>query len=105
MLDIILPFIVLGVLGGLLGFGLAFAAEKLKVEPDKRIQGIYERLPQLDCGACGYPGCTAFAEGILEGEVDKLSKCKPGSDKHYKAIIEFLKKHPDEEGNVVKIEK
>lgn len=105
MIEIISPFLVLGILGGLLGFGLAFAAEKLKVEPDKRIQGIYERLPQLDCGACGYPGCTAFADGIIEGEVEQLSQCKPANDKHYNAILAYLKDHPDEDGNYLKIKK
>ncbi len=105
MLEIMSPFLVLGTLGALIGFGLAFAAEKLKVEPDKRMQGIYELLPQLDCGACGYPGCEAFAEGIVEGEVEKLSQCKPGNDKHFNAIIAYLKDHPDEDGNIIKIQK
>jgi len=95
----------LGLLGGVLGFALAFAAEKLKVEADKRIQGIHERLPNLDCGACGYPGCEAFAEGIVEGEVKNLSDCKPGNNKHYNAILEYLKENPNEDGSVIKVSK
>ncbi len=103
MLDIISPVLVLGVLGGLLGFGLAFAADKLRVEPDKRIQAVHERLPKVDCGACGYPGCEAFAEAVVEGEVESLSQCKPGNKKHYADILEYLKNNPDEDGNIVKV--
>ena len=103
MWDIISPVLVLGTMGILLGFGLAYAGEKLKVEPDKRIEAVHERLPKLDCGACGYPGCEAFAEGIIEGEVKSLSQCKPGNKKHYAAIMEFLKSSPDEDGNIIKV--
>ncbi len=95
----------LGLLGAALGFGLAVAAEKLKVEADERIKGVHERLPQLDCGACGYPGCEAFAEGVIEGEVKNLSACKPGNNKHYSAIIEYLKDHPNEDGSIIKVSK
>jgi len=105
MIEIISPFLTLAVMGGLLGLGLAFAAEFLKVEEDPLIKGIHERLPNLDCGACGYPGCEAFAEGIVEGEVEKLSDCKPGNDKHYNAIIEYLKNNPRQDGEYIMIKK
>ncbi len=29
---------------------------------------IYERLPGIDCGACGAPNCSAFAEDVVRGE-------------------------------------
>jgi len=103
MLDIVMPITTLAVLGGLLGFGLAFAAEKLKVEADPRINAIHDRLPNLDCGACGYPGCAAFAEGVVEGEVESLSQCKPANAKHKTAILEYLKKNPAEDGSYIQV--
>ncbi len=101
-MDIILPILTIGLLAGVLGFGLAVAAEALKVESDPRIKGVHERLPNIDCGACGYPGCEAFAEGIIEGEVKNLSQCKPANKKHYSAILEYLKNHPNEDGSIIK---
>jgi len=95
----------LAILGGLLGLGLAFAAEYLKVEKDPRIDEVEALLPGVNCGACGYPGCAAFAEGIVEGEVEKLSNCKPGKDTHYNAIIAYLKDHPNPDGSLIKIKK
>ncbi len=31
-------------------------------------QQFYERLPQIDCGACGSPTCQAFSEDIVRGD-------------------------------------
>ena len=31
-------------------------------------QELYERLPKIDCGACGSPTCTTFAEDVVVGE-------------------------------------
>lgn len=95
----------LGIMGALLGLGLALAAEALKVEPDPRVDGVEERLPGINCGACGYPGCHAFAEGIIEGEVKHLTQCKPGNDKNYSAILQYLKEHPNEDGTIIDVKK
>ncbi len=95
----------LALLGGLLGLGLAIASEVLAVEQDPRIMGVKERLPNLDCGACGYPSCEAFAEAIVTGEVKKVTLCKPGKNSNYNAIIQYLKEHPDEDGTIITLEK
>lgn len=97
--------ITLGVLGGLLGLGLAFAAEVLKVDEDPRIKAVKVRLPGYDCGACSYPGCSAFAEAIVEGEVAHLKECKPGKDTHYDAILAYLADHPNPDGSKVEVKK
>ncbi len=95
----------LAVMGLLLGLGLAYAAEFFKVEVDERLEEVENRLPGYDCGACGYPGCAAFAEAIVTGEAEKLSLCKPGKDEHYNAILEYLKDHPNKDGSPVDIKK
>jgi hypothetical protein len=51
---------------------------------------IYQKLRQIDCGACGSPSCMAFAEDVVRGEVDitacvfklleKQAKSSGGSD-------------------------
>lgn len=97
--------VTLAVLGLFLGLGLAFAADFLKVEVDQRFTDVEALLPGFNCGACGYPGCSGFAEGIVEGEVDKLSMCKPGKDSNYDAIIAYLEDHPNNDGSKIKITK
>ncbi len=97
--------ITLAVMGLLLGLGLAYSAELFKVEIDERIDTVTNLLPGINCGACGYPGCAGFAEGIMDGEVEKLSDCKPGKDEHYNPIMEYLSDHPNPDGSFIKVAK
>ena len=51
------------------GIVLAIANLKLKVEEDPRIDVVEEKLPGSNCGACGMPGCRAFAEALVGNSV------------------------------------
>lgn len=42
---------------------IAVALRKLRERQD-----LYERLPQIDCGACGSPTCLTFAEDVVKGD-------------------------------------
>lgn len=54
-------------LGFILSLGLVFAYQRLRVEEDPRVEKISELLPQVNCGACGFSGCRAFAEAVAKG--------------------------------------
>ena len=102
MIEILYPFIVLGLLGIVLGIILSLANQYLTVQEDPRIDDIEKLLPNYNCGACGTPGCRAFATGIVNGEVKNVSRCKPGKlDKHFNPILEYLKDHPNPDGSKV----
>ena len=62
------PAVVLGAMGLLLGLGLAFAARKLAVPRDPLVEKIDALLPGANCGGCGYPGCSQFAEAVAKGD-------------------------------------
>ena len=47
---------------------------KKAMEKAMEIEKIYERLPKLDCGSCGSPGCHDLAEDIVRGKA-KESDC------------------------------
>ncbi len=55
------------------GLGLSFAIvlavafKFLHVPEDPRIAHVEELLPGSNCGACGKPGCRAFAEQVVAG--------------------------------------
>ena len=67
---------------------LALAAKYLEVYEDERINEVEKLLPNYNCGACGTPGCHAFATEIVTGIVGNISRCKPGKvDKH---LTQFL---------------
>jgi len=47
---------------------LYFVAQKFKVIKDPRIDNVEQALPAANCGACGYPGCRAFAEACVKAD-------------------------------------
>ena len=59
--------LILGGLGLFFGFLIAMANKKFYVWEDPRIGDVEELLPNSNCGACGQPGCRAFAEGVVKG--------------------------------------
>ncbi len=60
--------LVMGGLGVLFGAGLAIASKIFAVQKDPRVKAIEEALPGANCGACGAPGCSGFAEGVVQGK-------------------------------------
>jgi Na+-translocating ferredoxin:NAD+ oxidoreductase subunit B len=77
MLRILYSLIVVGLLGGLFGIGLAVAARLLAVKKDETVEEINAILPGLNCGACGYAGCASYAEAMQTGEAG-VTLCIPG---------------------------
>ena len=102
--QIVLAISILLGLGLIFGLGLAIAAKLLHVKEDERIEEVAKKLPNYNCGSCGYAGCKGLAEAIIKGEEDNLRKCKPGKeDANFKPIIEYLDEHPNEDGTKVKV--
>jgi len=61
--------LILGGLGLFFGFMIALANKKFYVWEDPRIGEVEQLLPNSNCGACGQPGCRAFAEGLVNGKL------------------------------------
>ncbi len=58
----------LGAIGLLAAVALGLAAKRFAVEVDPRELAILELLSGANCGACGYPGCGAYAKAVAAGE-------------------------------------
>lgn len=71
------------------GVVLATAYRYLRVEEDPRIEQVEELLPGSNCGACGEPGCKAFAEKVVKGEASP-SQCTVSGPDVLEAIAAFL---------------
>jgi len=67
----------LGSIGFCFGIGLAAAYRFLAVEVDLVEAQLVEILPGINCGACGFPGCSGYAAGLAAGEAEP-GKCLPG---------------------------
>ena len=103
-MEILWAILILLGLGVLLGLCLAIAAKILHVQEDERIEEVAKRLPNYNCGSCGYAGCHDLAEAIVKGEEQNLRKCKPGKeDVNFKPIMEYLNEHPNQDGSTVNV--
>ncbi len=76
-------------LASVLGVVLAVANAKLRVFEDPRIDGVFDMLPNTNCGSCGLPGCRAFAEKAVAGEIQP-SQCTVGGPETAAAVADFL---------------
>jgi len=86
---IMMPVAVLGITGVLMGLFLAYASKKFEVEVDPKVEAILAILPGVNCGACGYPGCSGYASGVaLEGA--KMTLCAPGGPKVAEKIGDIM---------------
>ena len=45
-------------------------------EEDPRKKDIEALLPGVNCGACGYPGCSGLANAMVDGTSTKAKDCK-----------------------------
>lgn len=90
-MDILIAVLTLGLLGLLFGVTLAFAAKKLAVQVDPRLEKIHGLLPGANCGACGEAGCFGFAEAILSGKMT-IDACKVTEESAKEEIARILGK-------------
>ena len=97
---IIGALIELGFFGLLFGVGLAIAAKKFAVEVDPRVEQVMEVLPNANCGACGYPGCSGFAVAVAEGKAP-VSGCVPGGAAVAAKIAELMGAEAEEKEPLV----
>jgi len=92
---LVIPAIVfLGGAGFLLGFILAFAAEKFSVKTNPLEEKLLSLLPGANCGACGYPGCSGYAESMASGKAEP-GKCPVlSSQEAINEIFRLMGKEP-----------
>ena len=75
--QILTAFISVGLIGAVLGAVLAYASKVFHVAVDPKVEKIAEILPQANCGACGFAGCNAYAEAVVEKGA-QVTLCTPG---------------------------
>lgn len=76
-------------LGLLASFGLGLVAKRFAVEVDPKIEMVERALPGINCGACGYPGCSHFARAVVE-EGASVSGCIPGGEETATAVAAVM---------------
>lgn len=88
-LELVGAAVILGGLGTMFGTLIAFANRKFKVWEDPRISEVENLLPGTNCGACGTPGCRAFALSVIEG-VKVPSACTVMSPEETEDVASYV---------------
>jgi len=78
-MEIVIAIAILGGLGLLFGLALGGASKVFYVETDPRLEQLNETLPGANCGGCGYPGCSGYAEAVLKGDAP-IGLCASGGN-------------------------
>ncbi|MEG1560169.1 MAG: RnfABCDGE type electron transport complex subunit B [Clostridia bacterium] len=86
---ILVAVLVLGALGAAFGIILGIAGKKFEVKIDPRISAVRECLGGANCGACGFAGCDAFAEAVVNLKASP-NGCPPGGQASAEAIGKIL---------------
>lgn len=89
MLTLLTAAAIMAGLGLALATVLAVAYRFLRVPEDPRVEQVEGMLPGSNCGACGQPGCHAFAEAVVSGRAAP-SGCSVSSAQGVAAIAEYL---------------
>lgn len=89
MNTILIAILVLGAMGLLFGLVLAIASKVFAVKTDARLEPLTEALPGANCGGCGYSGCAAYAQAIIDGKA-KIGLCAAGGQASADAMAKIM---------------
>ena len=81
----------IGSLGLVFGLVLAYAAKRFHVDIDERTKSILDILPGVNCGACGFAGCSAFADAVVQDKAP-VNGCVPGGSAVAETISVIVEK-------------
>jgi len=48
----------------------------INVKMHDKVRQIYEALPKMNCGACGFDGCSKYAAAVAEGKASPFVCCR-----------------------------
>ncbi len=89
MIEILIPFLILAVMGLLFGIGIGLVSKKFSVPQDPKFPLIRDALPGANCGGCGYAGCDAYAKAVVSGEAP-INACAVGGEAASQKMAEVL---------------
>lgn len=87
---ILIAVISLGAIGLIAAVILFLASKKFAVYEDPRIAQVAEVLPMANCGGCGYPGCSGFADACVKAGSLEGKFCPVGGQPVMTKVAEIL---------------
>ena len=85
-----IAIILIGLTGAIAAAILYFLSKKFEVKEDPRFVQVLEALPGVNCGGCGYPGCSGFADACVKAASLEGLNCPVGKSDVMKKIAAIL---------------
>ncbi len=85
----LIAIIAISLLALFFGLLLGFSSIRFHVEENPIAEKISAILPQSQCGQCGFPGCSSYAEAVAEGTAP-INGCPPGGEATMLSMAELL---------------
>lgn len=87
IINTILILVALGIAAALI---LYIVSRKFRVEEDERLPLVMDALPNTNCGGCGFPGCSAFANELIVSDDLSHLHCPVGGNEVMQEVAEIL---------------
>ena len=87
---ILIDVLSIGAIAVVLAAILYVASKKFAVYEDPRNAQVSEVLPQANCGGCGYPGCSGFADACVKADSLDGMNCPVGGAEVMSKIASIL---------------
>lgn len=87
LLYTVLTLVALGIVAA---FILYVVSRKFYVKEDPRLEKIMDALPNTNCGGCGYPGCSGFANALIGADDLAPYHCPVGGNEVMQEVAEIL---------------
>ncbi len=100
---VIATVLILVSLGAIAAVILFIVSRKFRVKEDPRLPKVLEALPNTNCGGCGLPGCSAFADALVKADDLSPFHCPVGGNEVMKEVAEILGKEVQERDPYVAI--
>lgn len=81
--------LILAGMGAVLGLVLAAASRLFAVQTDERLEPLTDALPGANCGGCGFTGCAAYAQAVIDGKA-KIGLCAPGGQQAAEKMAQVM---------------
>ncbi|HUX19631.1 MAG TPA: RnfABCDGE type electron transport complex subunit B [Spirochaetia bacterium] len=88
-MTILLAAVLMGLIGLAFSIFLVVADTRFAVEVDPRISQIESDLPGVNCGGCGYPSCSAYAEAVAK-QGAAVDLCVVGGDDTARTVARIM---------------
>ncbi len=86
---ILLAAAILAVLAVGVAYVLGWANQTFHVAVDPKVEAVLDALPNANCGACGFIGCSEYAEAVASGKAE-VTLCSPGGSGCAQRLAQIL---------------